>query len=635
VRNDGVVANMTARPNDAAQAALSSGASAMSADAQAQWFAFRQQVEAGALIDAWDGVSDWLARTPDDPRAATARAELLRLCGRNDDARAWLERALAAAPAHGPALVERARLALQAGATDQAFEWFERAHRAMPDAMDWISEWATLAHSMRRTDIGVAVCRHWCEREPDRPDAWFSLGLIEQQAGALDAALRAYQRAMSLNPDLPMLRNNLAAVHYTRGEYDAALKLGADALRAEPDHALAWTNMANVWLKLREPDKALIAARRACTLAPDFGLAQLALSNAARESQQWGEAFDAIVRAAKASGADPKIQFSVAMLQLMHGDFENGWINFEARWSGSPELENAGGFCPERRWRGETLQGKTLLVWGEQGHGDAIQFVRFLPYMVRHVREAGGKVVCCCFPPLFELFKRSLAAYDLELLPSDVAQLPPFDYQLPLASLPLALGITLESLPAPTSYLLADPARVERWRVDTHAHGERRLKAGLVWTGSRTHQRNPLRAVEPELYARALREIDGIDWYSLQIGAGEDVARMCEAGLPIIDRTSELATFDDTAALIGSLDLVVTVCTSVAHLSAALGRPTYLLLDVNPHWVWMTERCQSPWYPTIRLYRQRSYRDWTAPLAQLGTDLKEVSRQAAAARAAC
>jgi tetratricopeptide (TPR) repeat protein len=623
---------MAAQRNDVPRTALSVGSSA-TIDAQARWSDFRKQVQTGALIEAWERVSDWLIRMPGDPHAATAQAELLRLCGRYDDARAWLDCVFAVAPAHGPALVEAARLAVQAGERERALEWFERAHRAMPDATDWLSEWAMLAHSMRRSALGVAVCKRWCEQEPDRADAWFSLGLIEQQAGALDAALRAYEHAMSLDPDLPMLRNNLAALYYTRGECEAALKLGTDALRAEPNHALAWTNMANVWLKMREPDKALIAARRACVLAPDFGLAQLALSNAARESQRWDEAFDAIVQAAKVSGTDPKIQFSVAMLQLMHGDFRNGWINFEARWNGSPELENIGGFCPERRWHREPLQGKTLLVWGEQGHGDAIQFIRFLPAIVKQVREAGGQLICCCFPPLFELFKRSLAAYDLDVLPSDVPVLPPFDYQVPLASLPLALGVTLESLPAPASYLLADPARVERWRDDVRRRGGTKLKAGLVWTGSRNHQRNPLRAVAPEHYADALSGIDGIDWYSLQVGGEDDVARMVAAGLPVVDRTSELASFDDTAALIGSLDLVVTVCTSVAHLSAALGRPTYLLLDVNPHWVWMTERRDSPWYPTIKLYRQRAYRDWTAPLGELSADLEEAARRAAAAHA--
>ena len=600
-------------------------------DSNARWPAFCRHIEAGELIEAWGLVSDWLAVNPNDIDAAIAQARLLRLCGRYRDAQAWLDAALAIEPEYGPALLETARLGVHTGAHEQALDRFDRAHRAMPSETDWLEEWAMLAHSMRRADLGVAVAARWCELAPDCPKAWFARGLTEQQAGSLDASLRAYERARSLDADLPMLRNNLAALYYSRGEYEAALRLGREALRAEPNHALAWTNLANVWLKLREPDKALIAARRASALAPDFGLAQLALSNAARESQQWGEAFDAIVQAAKASGAEPKIQFSVAMLQLMLGDFANGWINFEARWSGSPELEQIGSFCPERRWRGEALAGKTLLVWGEQGHGDAIQFIRFLPSLIERARHAGGKVICCCFPPLYELFKRSLSASDVTVLPSDLPQLPPFDYQLPLASAPLALGVTLDTLIAPVSYLSADEARVARWRDATRVEGK--LKVGLVWTGSRNHQRNPLRAVEPERYAEAFAAIAGVDWYSLQVGAHDDVARMVRAGLPIVDRTDELKDFDDTAALIGSLDIVVTVCTSVAHLAAALGRPTWLLLDVNPHWVWMTERRDSPWYPTVRLYRQRTYRDWTAPLGELAADLRQAAGRTAQAGA--
>ncbi|MGG1945757.1 tetratricopeptide repeat protein [Trinickia sp. NRRL B-1857] len=599
-------------------------------DACAQWTAFRDYADAGALIEAFELVAGWLAQSPDDVDAATAQAELLRLCGRYEQAQAWLDRAILAAPAHAPAWVEAARVAMRMGATERALECFERAHRAAPHSTDGLAEWAALAHSIARVDIGVAVATRWCELAPAHADAWFSLGLAQQQAGALDAALNAYERAVSIDTDLPMLRNNLAALHYNRGDYRAALALGMQALRAEPDHHLAWTNLANVWLRLHEPDKALIAARRACTLAPEFGLAQLALSNAARESQQWSEAFDAVVRAAKLPGAEPKIQFSVAMLQLMQGDWRNGWINFEARWRGSPELDHVQGFCPERRWHGEALAGKTLLVWGEQGHGDAIQFVRFLPQLIEQVRSAGGKLICCCFPPLYTLFKRSLASYEIEVLPSDVPRLPPFDYQLPLASLPLALGVTLESLAAPAFYLIADAASVARWRDETH-RGER-LKVGLVWTGSRNHQRNPLRAIEPERYAEVLRTIPGIDWYSLQPGAGEDVERITRAGLPIIDRTSELTSFDDTAALVCALDVVVTVCTSVAHLAAALGKPTWLLLDVNPHWVWMTARADSPWYPSVRLYRQHRHRDWTTPLDAVATDLRQAAACMSGAR---
>jgi len=582
-----------------------------------------EQIEAGQLIEAAQRVRTWLARTPGDPDAATLQARISRLCGRYDEASEWLERALAGAASYGPALVESARLASAIGENDRALDAFASAHRAMPEATDWLEEWAQLAQSLGRSEIGIAVAARWCEREPDCARAWFSLGLVHQQGGSIDDALRAYERAMSLDADVPMLRNNLAALHYTRGDYGQALAFGKQALRAEPNNVLAWTNLANVWLRMHEPDHALLAARRACVLAPEFGLAQLALSNAARESQQWGEAFDAIVRAAKSADTDPKIQFSVAMLQLMHGDFRNGWINFEARWSGSPELEDIEGFCPERRWRGEALAGKTLLVWGEQGHGDAIQFIRFLPLLVEQASRAGGKVVCCCFAPLYTLFKRSLASYDVEMLPADVPSLPPFDYQIPLASLPLVLGVTLESLAAPASYLIADAGCAARRRDEIRR--DERLKVGLVWTGSRNHQRNPLRAIEPARYAEALRAIPGIDWYSLQVGARDDIERMRRAGLSVVDRTDEFTNFDDTAAFICSLDVVVTVCTSVAHLAAALGRPTWLLLDVNPHWVWMTERTDSPWYPSVRLYRQRSHRDWTIPLAELASDLRRVA----------
>jgi tetratricopeptide (TPR) repeat protein len=593
---------------------------------------FRRHIDAGELIEASELVSEWLALTPGDVDAAVAQAHLMRLCGRYDDAQTWLDRALAQASAHGPALVEAARLATEMGAHALALEWFERAHQAMPGKLTdlaWLAQWASLAHAMGRSDISVTVATLWCEQASDSADAWFALGLAQQQAGAFDAARDAYERAMALNPDLPMLRNNLSALHYDRGEYDEALRLGKEAIRAQPDHHLAWTNLANVLLKLREPAHALLAARRAAKLAPDFALAQLALSNAARESQLWTEAFDAIVRAAKVGGADPKIQFSVAMLQLMQGDFENGWINFEARWQGSPELARMAAFCPELRWSGQPLAGKTLLVWGEQGHGDAIQFIRFIPLLIERVRKAGGKIICCCFPPLHALFKRSLAAYDVEVLPSDVSPVPAFDFHIPLASLPLALHVTLESLGAPASYLVADTARTMRWREELGVTGAR-LRVGLVWTGSRTHQRNPLRAVPPESYAHALSGLTGIDWYSLQVGGQDDIARMANAGLPVIDRTHEWENFDDTAALIASLDIVVTVCTSVAHLAAALGRPTWLLLDVNPHWVWMTERRDSPWYPTITLYRQRHYRDWTAPLQQLRADLEQAAARAAA-----
>ncbi|CAB3705280.1 tetratricopeptide repeat protein [Paraburkholderia rhynchosiae] len=594
----------------------------------AKWSNVQKHFEAGELFEASTFIADWLTTAPADANAATAQAQLLRLCGQYQHAQAALDRAFVAAPEHGPACLEAARLAAQLGELERGLHCFERAHRAMPDATRWLGEWTALAHRAQ-PESAVEVAKRWCEAAPEAAEAWFALGLAHQQANAFDASLDAYQQALALNPDLPMLRNNLVALHYSRGENEAALRIGMEALRAEPDHALAWTNLANVSLKLHEPAKALIAARRAVTLAPDYSLALLALSNAARESQLWDEAFEAAVRAAKAPGVDPQVQFSVAMLQLMRGDYRNGWINFEARWSGSPELKSVAPFCPERRWRGEALAGKTLLVWGEQGFGDAIQFIRFLPLMAERARAAGGTVICCCFPPLYELFKRSLGECDIEVLHSDTPRLPPFDYQIPLGSLPLALEVTLESLHAPPSYLRADARRVSRWRDQMGSNAP--IQVGLVWTGSRGHQRNALRAIAPESYAQTFAGIDGVEFHNLQPGAADDLAIMATHGLHVIDRSGEWQNFDDTAALVCSLDLVVTVCTSVAHLAGALRVPTWLLLDVNPHWLWMLERDDSPWYPSMQIYRQAQYREWLPVLGRVKADLVAMTERRLAA----
>jgi hypothetical protein len=370
---------------------------------------------------------------------------------------------------------------------------------------------------------------------------------------------------------------------------------------------------------MRTPARAELAARRACALAPGYTLALLALCNALREMQCWDDAYETIVRAARTPGSDETIRWAVAMLQLLRGDFQNGWINFEARWSGSPELEGIPEFHPERRWRGQDLSGKTLLVWGEQGFGDVFQFTRFVPALAARVREAGGQMTLCCFARVFALIERSFADYGVKIVPHDSVEPLEFDYHLPLGSLPLTLGTTLENLPAPAAYLRHDDACARSWR-ERLANGGR-LRVGLAWTGSRTHQRNPLRAVSPERYAQTFRALPNVDFYSLQIDGADDVARMAEAGLEVIDLTGELSSFDETAAFIESLDLVVTVCTSVAHLAGALGKPTWLLLDVNPHWTWLLDRTDSPWYPTVVLYRQRQYRDWSEPLRKAGEDL--------------
>ena len=576
----------------------------------------------GDLITASREITAWMKLQPGDAGALTAHAFLLRLRGRYQDAVAALERSLAIAPGFAPSLIEMARLARHDGSPERACAWYEEAHRKVPDETEWFEEWGELLMQLGRSEEAMQVAIGWCERQPDSPRAWFLLGLIRQQSDLHAAALEAYHRTMALDADYPMLNNNLSALHYSMGDYEAALRFSGEAIRVTPDSALPWTNASNAWLLQREPANALIAAERACALSPDYVSALLALNNSLKELQRPDEALEVMARAARAIPGDPKIKWSIAMLQLLLGDYRNGLLNHEARWTGSPELEKHQYFREDRKWHGEDLAGRTLLIWGEQGFGDAIQFVRFVPQIAERVRDAGGMLIYCCFAQLLPLFNRTLARHGVPLLPNDAQSIPEFDFHLPVGSLPLALGVTLDTLPAAQRYLEPDSVKVARWRAKLPKDG--RLKVGLAWSGSRTHQRNPLRAVPPALYARAFAELPGVEFYSLQIDGADEVKVMSSQGLTLVDRTAELKSFDETAALICNLDLVITVCTSLAHLSGALGARTWLLLDVNPHWVWMLERDDSAWYPALTLYRQQEYADWSAVLQRVRTDLRNL-----------
>jgi tetratricopeptide (TPR) repeat protein len=585
------------------------------------------RLSSGELIEAAADIDRWLDAKPEDAGALTARAMLFRLCGQYGDAASLLERSYARAPQFAPTLVEFARLACIDQRLECAHRWYEEAHRVAPDATQWFDEWITLQHRMERADRAAEIARRWCNACPDIGRARFRLGFALQSNNAFPDALAAYGRVLTMDAKYPSLHKNLAVVHFWMENYDAAFRCNNEAIRLCPDDVLAWTNLAQLWIGRQNAKNALIAAERATALGRDYPPALLAHSNVLKEFQRWDEALADLLHAARFAPQDPKIKWSIAMLQLLHGDYRNGLINHEARCKGSNEMAKVEPLPPDQRWNGESLAGKTLLVWGEQGFGDVLQFVRFLPYVAERVRQARGTLIYCCPREVFTLLSRSLAGLELHLVANDAPQPLRFDFHIPLASLPLALGVTLDTLPAPRAYLRPDAARVTRW--SRRLARVRALKVGIVWSGNRAHQRNPLRSVSPLDYVVAFGPLRNVEFFSLQINGAADVASMAAHGLRVTDYTAGIRSFDDSAALIASLDLVVTVCTSVAHLAAGLGVPTWLLLDVNPHWVWMIERSDSPWYPSVRIYRQRQYRDWHPVLEQVRADLATLARRGA------
>ena len=521
--------------------------------------------------------------------------------------------------------LRHAAAARQNGTAKAEASWLDAAAQHHPlDDESIESLIATLLEQHRHNDA-IELAAIIAQLDPHRALAHFRVGYALQMANRHGEAIASYRRALAIDPTLPQLRNNLAgALTLTGGDLNEQIALLESAVHDEPAHGDAWTNLTQASRVNLNLPRALEAGARAVQCAPHSPLAHNNYALALREAQRWDEAEHAERTACALAPNNATMRSNLSMLQLMRGDYAHGWQTHEARWDGSFELGGNRPAMPAPTWQGESLAGKTLLVWGEQGMGDVLQFSRYVPLLAERVHREGGRLLWNSFPQMGALLARSLGDHvDDYSAGGGVESLPPFDYEIPLLSLPLIFDTREETIPAAIPYLHAEPAASKSWRK--RLAGETRLKVGLTWTGSLGHQRNPFRRVGWERYAEHFGGMHNVAFYSLQPGAEADIAAARAAGLPMSDYTAEFANFDDTAAFVSALDLVITVCTSVAHLSGALGQRTWVLLDVNPHWVWLLDRPDSPWYPSATLYRQPRFREWNPALEAVACDLSALA----------
>ncbi|MGD0585408.1 MAG: tetratricopeptide repeat protein [Oryzomonas sp.] len=371
----------------------------------------------------------------------------------------------------------------------------------------------------------------------------------------------------------------------------------------DPHHSLG------VVLQLQErPAEAIGHYRTAIALDPGFVKAHYNLSTALWRSGSYQEAISLVKRTLTLDPRHAEAHWLLGMLLLLTGDFCRGWQEYEWRW----EVERFNTKRPEfgrPQWDGSPLAGRTLLIYMEQGRGDMIQFIRYAPLAA----ASGGRVVVCAVRELVSLLE---AAEGVSQAVDREGPLPAFDVHIPALSLPGVFGTTLETTPGQVPYLRPDPARVAQWRHILPACG--RMRIGLVWAGQATP--DPLRSV-PLCECSSLLSHPQVDVYSLQIGRGVEEIAALPAGCTIIDHTNRISDFADTAALIANLDLVITIDTAVAHLAAGLGKRVWTLLPFVPDWRWLVGRDDSPWYPTMRLFRQQSPGDWRGVMDRVREEL--------------
>lgn len=451
---------------------------------------------------------------------------------------------------------------------------------------------------------------------PDDLIGYFNRGNALFKAQRFADALEQYDLGLSLRPGHPRLLLNRGQALRNLGRFDEAVEALRAASAGEPDNPDTLRALAHLLFDMRRPEEAADCAASAIRLGSTDSalhvLHGLALRMARRPA-------DAVAAFQAAEALDPTVRrrADAGACRLMQGEFADGWRDFEHRGHSANAAHLAARRAP--KWLGQDPAGKTILVHAEQGLGDSIHFGRYLPLMA----EKGAQVLFAPQPALKRLFKSlewpALPASPLSLVDLEDPGLA-FDYQVRTMSLPLAFQTRLETIPARTPYLAAEPSLVAKWRA---AVGDQGFRIGVAWDGS-ADARRAGRTFDPRFLA-PIAKLPGVRLISLQkddpTHSAADLSMLGIETLPgELDPDGE--AFVDTAAVIETCDLVITLDSAIAHLSGALARPTWIALSRHGEWRWLMERTSSPWYPGTRLWRQSRLDDWTPVFAAMRTELE-------------
>lgn len=548
-------------------------------DAQAQLALALLLHDQGRLVDAEAAYRASIALSFDQAEAHKRLGNLLMQQGRIVDAEQAYKQALTLTPQDADALANLGRVLY---AQQRLPEAALASHLAVTIRPEFVEAQVDVACTLR--DLGhlpeaESTLRTAIERRPHYADAHFNLGIVLEKTARFAEAEAAYREALRLRPDAAAGYNNLGNVLHRSGRFQQAADVYRQALALDPNGAPSHYNLATALRALELPEEAEPHYRRALELKPDY--------------------FDA--------------QFGLGTLLLSLGRFEEGWRLFEARYALPRFLHyTTKATLPMPQWQGESLEGRSLLVWQEDGLGDVIQFARYLPLL----KAAGAaRIDMVCAPSLHRLFADVEGIDGLLTHDAAAAKYGEYDCWTSLLSVPAHLRTTLDTIPS-AHYLHADPSLAAHWhhRLATALPPGPRI--GLVWKGNPRHHNDAHRSLNSLAQLLPLWSIPGVSFVSLQKGQDEDEAQRPQPFQPLLALGHELTDFADTAALISQLDLVVCVDTSTAHLAATLGKPCFVVLPYHdPDWRWLHGRSDSPWYPnTMRVFRQPRAGHWSAPI---------------------
>lgn len=465
-------------------------------------------------------------------------------------------------------------------------------------------------------DEAAAAFRAVLAQTPESAEACYGLGVVAWLTGRLDEARTRMQEAVALGRTAIHL-SMLGEIERMRGDYPSAQAALRAALELDPHLAGAYNNFGMLMLDQGRHTEAASLLMTAVQVDPSLAMAHYNLGIAFKELNYLEEAIESYRKAITLNPDFVEAHVNLAIALLADGQLEEGFEEYE--WRLRPPFTPAATTPRAPLWDGTVDPKGTLLVVAEQGLGDIIQFIRYLTFIARE----GMRVIVQC-PPALEGLLQSMEGIASTYRPGE--PLPPHDAYVPLLSLPHLFKTRIDKIPTNTPYFLPPFAKVAQWRERLDALGET-IKVGLRWSGNPANSFDRLRSIPLEMFA-GLSGMDRVTFVGLNNEPLAESEREAAAHIGLVDVSAELADFVDTAALLANLDLVIAVDTAVLHLAAALSRPAWGLLRFAPHWPWLLGRRDSPWYPTLRLYRQPKPGDWGAVVRDVVADLATSTRDA-------
>ncbi|HYV34970.1 MAG TPA: tetratricopeptide repeat protein [Gemmataceae bacterium] len=545
---------------------------------------------------------------PEDADAHFNLANLYVFQNQFTDAIAQCQETLKRRPDHVEAQYNLAFAFHSLGRREEAIQWYRQVLEVRPDHVDAQNSLGLALMEQSHWEEAAACFRQVLDFEPEHVEALNNLGLVLLKLARWDEAVSLLRQVIRLRPHHLDAQNNLGVALTEMGYFDEAMLCFDQAVRLDPGFAQAHNNMGKAYSLYDQPEEAIQRFQQALRLNPNFTEAYCNLGTVHKHRCEYDEAAAFYEQAFRLEPEHPAVRWSRSLLWLLLGDFDRGWPEYEWRWARPGFIRRD---FPKPYWDGSMLRGRTILLHSEQGLGDTIQFIRYVPL----VKAQGGRVIVECQPPLAKLLANAKGID--EIFPQG-AQLPSFDVHAELLSLPGLLRTTLKNVPADVPYLKADADLVALWRK--RLKDVPGFKVGIAWQGSREFQYDRQRSMSLSFFA-ALAKVEGVQLISLQKGRGAEQLSELDGQFKVLDLGDRLdeehGPFMDTAAIMMNLDLVISSDTSVPHLAGALGVPVWVALSMLPDWRWLLDREDCPWYPTMRLFRQKSPRAWAEVFAHM------------------